>query len=257
MTTTTNQPTAHRLWELDATRGVAFILMAFFHVVFFLVYLESISIPVTSGPIRWTGRVAAAIFIILVGLSAYLSYVRVEKKLSAEVITIKFMQRGALLFCCGLLVSVATLLIIPESTIIFGILHFIGASVMLSRFAVLLSKKWLVIIGSTLWVLGSWLSTLESPTSTWLVLGIKPENFSTLDYYPLLPWFGMVILGILLGKIWYINGKRQGLLATLSKYKPNWAVHTLQLIGQNALVLYLLHMPVFFAVIWLLRIWPT
>lgn len=259
--TKTSHKDYHRLWELDALRGIAFILMATYHALFFLVYLGILELPVSEGPLRWIGRIAAAIFIILVGSSGYLSYVRTATKLTPEAITLKFLKRGAFIFSCGLVVTLATVLTIPEFPVIFGILHFIGVSVLLTRFIVLFSKKWLVITGAVVWCLGSWLNTLESPKSTWLVFGIKPIGFASLDYYPILPWFGLVILGVLLGKVWYAEGSRQGFLKKFSTDLPNQepillrTIKPLEVIGQHSLLLYLLHIPVFFAIIWILGIW--
>ena len=41
-----------------------------------------------------------------------------------------------------------------------------------------------------------------------LVLGLPSANFYTIDYVPLFPYFGIVLIGIFMGKTLYANGQR-------------------------------------------------
>ena len=42
-----------------------------------------------------------------------------------------------------------------------------------------------------------------------LPLGIAPLGFTTVDYFPLLPWFGVVLIGDAIGYFVYIRMQRQ------------------------------------------------
>ena len=76
----------------------------------------------------------------------------------------------------------------------------------------------------------------------WLVfLGLRFENFFTLDYFPLLPWFGVVLLGIYFGKLLYPKGKRRFNINLENKY--------LSFLGRHSLIIYLLHQPILILVI--------
>lgn len=73
-------------------------------------------------------------------------------------------------------------------------------------------------------------------------------NTSTVrvDYFPLLPWFGVVLIGIWLGNTAYSNGARRFRL-------PNWQVPALTFplgwLGRHSLTIYLIHQPLLFALL--------
>jgi len=73
----------------------------------------------------------------------------------------------------------------------------------------------------------------------------------TIDYFPLLPWLGVCLLGIALGDIMYKDNKRRFPLPDLSKYRPSKLFSWL---GQHSLAIYLLHQPVIAGVLFLFLI---
>jgi uncharacterized membrane protein len=83
-------------------------------------------------------------------------------------------------------------------------------------------------------------------------LGIEPTNHVYADYFPLIPWSGVVLLGIFLGNTLYTNGERRYPLPLSSMpFMP------LQWLGERSLMLYLLHQPILVAILtpilWLWR----
>ena len=95
------------------------------------------------------------------------------------------------------MVTAATWLYLGEGFIIFGILHLIGVSVMLSplffRF-----RKYNLITGSVFILAGFFLNGVYGPS--WLLpFGIHPAGFTSVDYTPLFPWFGVVLVGVGIG----------------------------------------------------------
>ena len=126
---------------------------------------------------------------------------------SGSALAKKFLLRGAGIFSLGLLVTAATWLYLGEGFIIFGILHLIGVSVMLSplffRF-----RRYNLIIGSCCILAGFFLTGIYGPW--WLLpFGIHPAGFTSVDYTPLFPWFGVVLIGIGIGNFLYKGGVRQ------------------------------------------------
>ncbi len=129
------------------------------------------------------------------------------RKLSGFALTKKFLTRGAGIFALGLLVTLATWLYLHEGFILFGILHLIGVSVMLSplffRFG-----KYNIILGLLCIAGGFFIGTIQGPV--WLLpLGIYPASFTSVDYTPLIPWFGAVLLGVGVGEFLYTGGVRR------------------------------------------------
>jgi uncharacterized membrane protein len=80
-----------------------------------------------------------------------------------------------------------------------------------------------------------------SSESPWLLpFGVVPENLVMPDYRPLLPWFGVVLLGVFAGNVVYGGGKRPALFAG----KAPVAARPLPPLGRNSLFIYLIHQPI-------------
>ncbi|MCB0064880.1 MAG: DUF1624 domain-containing protein, partial [Caldilineaceae bacterium] len=77
-------------------------------------------------------------------------------------------------------------------------------------------------------------------------LGLKPVNYTYLDYFPLVPWFGIVLLGIGVGNLLYDHSRRTFVLPDLSNVT---VVQWLQRLGRNSLLIYLLHQPLLFVLL--------
>lgn len=75
------------------------------------------------------------------------------------------------------------------------------------------------------------------------MLGFHQQNLwrYTVDYFPLFPWFGVVLFGVGLGAILYKDGKRQFKFPDLSRYLP---VRVVSAIGRRSLLVYLVHQPI-------------
>jgi uncharacterized membrane protein len=80
-----------------------------------------------------------------------------------------------------------------------------------------------------------------SSESPWLLpFGVVPENIVMPDYRPLLPWFGVVLLGVFAGNVLYGDDKRPALFAG----KAPVAAKPLLPLGRNSLFIYLIHQPI-------------
>lgn len=240
-----------RLWEVDALRGVAFCMMALYHLLFDLRYFAGWPIAVDHGFWRSFADVTASLFVLLVGVSLTLSRARWRAR-QAGPYWPHLVGRGFRILGYGFLVTVATWLVDPRQVVLFGILHLIGVSILLAGpfLSGLLSN---LLLGSILVALGMLIDGVALPAGfPWLLwLGLPPAGFSSFDYRPLLPWFGVALWGIALGNLLYPGGRPVVPL-------PNWStlppVRLLVWIGRHALVLYLVHQPVMIALLVLLGI---
>jgi uncharacterized membrane protein len=144
-----------------------------------------------------------------------------------------------------MLFTLLTAVFLPDRPILFGVLHCIGCCIILSTL-LLRFKSTNVILASLIIVSGLALGffyTTENPNMVELAAGIHEPNIAahTIDYFPILPWFGVCLLGITLGNILYKDNKRRYPLPDLLKFKPNKLFSWL---GQHSLVIYLVHQPI-------------
>lgn len=240
-----------RFWEVDSLRGLAIVMMVFFHFIFDLSYFGIYSFNISSGFWWWFARVTASIFIFLVGVSLSLSYARttiLNGHLTEKKLFLKYLKRGLRIFAYGLLITAATYIFIGEGFIVFGILHFIGIAIILEF--VFIKRKYLnLFLGLAFIAAGIYLMSFRFDFYGLLWLGFTPNNFYTVDYFPLLPWLGVVSLGIFFGNTLYEKYVRRFKLPDLS---DNLTVRVSGFLGKHSLLIYLVHQPLIIILLYLL-----
>ncbi len=247
-----------RFWEIDSLRGIAIVLMITFHAAFDLAYfgvykpeIENLWFSIYEnigfhnlGWLFWFvfPRAIASVFIILTGVSATISYNR------SDDFENKYVPRGIRIFSLGMLITLITASLLPKGTILFGILHFIGISTILSVPFVKMRRENLL-LGISIILAGAYLQTLRFDFPWLLWLGFMPENFYTFDYFPLLPWFGFTLVGISIGNNFYTKAKRNFKIPDISG-----KTKLLRFLGRNSLLIYLAHQPVIMLILYLLGV---
>ena len=237
--TTTAVPSS-RLQVVDALRGVAIGLMVLYHFCFDLNYFHVLNIDFDHEAF-WLGLRAliVSLFLGLVGMSLHLAAARARFGRT-------FLRRFGLVAGCAMLVTVASAVMFPRSIIFFGVLHFIALAMLLGRPMVHFYRANLV-IGLLLLVVGLSVQhpVFDHPAFQWI--GMMTHKPVTEDYVPLLPWFGVVLIGMFLGRTLCLPG-----LAPVRDWRSGRSpVRALAFLGRHSLLVYMLHQPVLFAVLYL------
>lgn len=218
-----------RIQAIDFVRGIDIVFMVLFNYSITLDYFNLISIP-SNYLYRTILPVSiASIFIFISGVSAYVSYQKQKEKL-----TRKYFIRGMKLLFYAILITLFTYVFVPRKTIFFGILHFFAVTSFFIPVFIKYNK--LNLIASLLFILsGVYLQQQTFGFSYLFWLGFIPENFSTFDYFPVIPWLGVVLLGIYYGK--YIAAKMQKI-----KFNSDMS-NIFKFLGKHSLTVYLIHQP--------------
>ena len=139
------------------------------------------------------------------------------------------------------MITVATYFFIGRGFVIFGILHLLGLSIILA-YPFLKLDKWISLgAGLTIIAAGIYVDGLRSD-QPWLIwLGIKQTGSYMVDYYPVLPWFGISLLGIFVGYTLYPGGRRGFGLPDWGNVPP---VRGLCFLGRHSLLIYIVHQPI-------------
>ncbi|OPY18113.1 MAG: Acyltransferase family protein [Methanomethylovorans sp. PtaU1.Bin073] len=227
-----------RFWEIDALRGIAIILMVLFHFIYDLVFFDVLQVDIRSGLMFYIGRSAALLFVFLVGVSLTLSHSR--NKISGSQISFKkYLNRGFHIFLWGLVFTMGSWLLFPNEVIVFGILHFIGVAIILS-YPLLEYRLANFVGGLIVFFLSKFVEsfTVDFPWLLWL--GFTPADFQSLDYFPLFPWFGVIMVGIFAGNIFYPSYRRKYEFIDLSS---NRLIYILEIMGKKSLAIYIVHQP--------------
>jgi uncharacterized membrane protein len=194
-------------------------------------------------------RTTATTFIFLVGVSLSVSFSRTKKiHQDRNKLFMKYFRRGLKVFSWGLIITLVTWIFLREGFIIFGILHLIGISIILA-YPFLKLLYWNLLIGLFCIFLGAYLKCFVF-NFYWLSwLGFRPAQFYSVDYFPLLPWFGVVLIGIFFGNLLYSDCSRRFQLIDFSSFS---GIKVFCFLGKHSLLIYLLHQPLIIAVLFLL-----
>lgn len=238
-----------RYWEIDTLRGVAIIMMVIFHLMWDLVAFQiTPDVVLYAGFWKYFQRTTAITFLLLVGVSLTVSYRRAKlRQTGEERLFPKFFWRGLMIFGIGMGFTIfgwAT----GFGYVHFGILHLIGTAIILAY--PLIEYRWLnLALWAGLFVLGGAIRTTYLPHNWLTWLGFHTRLYAPLDYFPLIPWFGVVLLGIAIGNTVY---GQQGRILPLPDYSTWLPVRLLQWLGRRSLVIYVIHQPLLLALLFAL-----
>jgi uncharacterized membrane protein len=216
-----------RIWELDFFRGIALILMIYFHVIYDMKELYNYPIVYDSGINYYIGKVSAILFMIIAGISCSLSQNNFKRSLK--------------ILAAAMVITIATHLFDPGIGIKFGILHFLGVSILLYPLFKKLNVYLLPVAGTIIVILGN-IITRISVSYDWLFpLGLSSNSFVSSDYYPLLPWFGVFLYGVFLGRIFYSSKE--------SVFSFSLGSNPVSMVGKSTLTVYIIHQPLILLVL--------
>lgn len=222
----------HRIWELDALRGICILLVIGLHLMF------DLQLPLLQQPAMVVFNAAVGIaFVVLSGLSITLGHHPV--------------RRGLQVFGCAMVITLVTWAMAklgflhPNLIIRFGVLHLLGICMTLWPLFRKLPTWVLAALGAIILALGYWFKTLTVEIGWLFPLGLMSPGFSSGDYFPLAPFLGWFFLGAVLGR--KIYGKKQSIFANFSKFFAFFCF-----LGRHSLMIYLLHQPILYVFILLL-----
>lgn len=232
---------------LDELRGLTLISMMLYHGMWDLVFLIGLQAPWYIGmpghiwqqTICWT-------FILLSGFCVPLGH--------------KTVQRGAVVFGGGILVTLVTWIFMPADLVLFGILTFLGSAMMLTGLLRPLLDKvpaWGgMAVSAVLFLLTYEINQgtiglpgvcLGSVPLGWYAnnltafLGFPQPGFYSTDYFSLIPWLFLYWVGFFLHKA--AVGREEMEALRHSVCPPlGW-------LGRHSLLVYLLHQPIIYGLL--------
>lgn len=239
-------PATDRIPLLDELRGLSIVLMVLYHAAYDLT-LFGIALPIFDSPLLrlFLQPLFAGLFIFISGIAC--RYSRGN------------FRRGAKTFACAVLVTFVTMLVMPSSPDLFGILHLLGISMGIFALCArafdrippaggmaLFFALFLLAYGIPAGRLGIGAFSVPLPSMLYTAypmffLGFPIKGFTSADYFPLLPWTLLFLSGSFAGTL-----SRRGCL-------PGWYYKSycrpLAGVGRHTLIIYLLHQPLLFLLI--------
>jgi len=238
---------SNRIWEIDFVRGIAIIIMILFHLIVDLKDFYGYNLDYLRGFWYIEGKISAILFILICGVSSTLG------RSSA--------RHGIKVFIWAMILTAVTYIYNESYYIRFGILHFLGISLLSANFMRRLPIAWLITASLGVIMVGLLFSQGVITNPYLFPIGLKTNTFISLDYYPLFPWYGVFLFGITLGKKLYSNKKRLGLCQVphmqpkaLTSLQPVRCLQRITWLGQHSLAIYLIHQPVLLVILYILHL---
>ena len=168
-------------------------------------------------------------------------------------------KRGLVVLVAGILITIATLLFSPQTKIIFGVLFFLGVSMILTAILRSAFRKippfiGMLCAGVLFFVLRNindgnlgFEGIVLYPLPNFLYeqgllatfFGFQDKNFFSTDYFSLIPWYFLFLVGYFLCRCFFEKKSS----ATLPEFFKK-GISVFEIIGQHSLPVYLLHQPV-------------
>lgn len=248
--------TGKRVCLLDEIRGLAIICMVVYHTMYDLKYIFGVDVPIFfDSRFDIIRNIFAGLFIFISGAVCRFSR--------------NNLKRGVQCFFLGMVITFVTPFF-AEGFVWFGILHFLGISMMLFGLGEKLFDVLPALVGVLIFGL-LFALTLNVPRLTadqygnitaygffglkgifeWELpaaaynealfpLGLHSPGFGSSDYFPLMPWFFLFAAGSYFG-IWAKDG-------ALPKFFYDKHIGWLGTVGQHTIWIYMLHQPVVFGI---------
>ena len=229
----------------DTIRGIVLISMILYHGAWNLVYIYGINWPwyKSYGAYIWQQSICWT-FILLSGFCFSLGK--------------RHLKSGLMVFGGGALVTIVTLIAMPQNRVVFGVLTCIGSCILLMTFTRKLWKKIPPETGIFLTFLlflftkninngyvGLGNIKIIKISSQWYrnyftaYLGFPTRGFYSTDYFSLIPWLFLFVTGFYLYNIFE---KRK----LLDKKFMAKGIPAFAFLGRHSLIIYLLHQPIIY-----------
>ncbi len=221
---------------LDTIRGGCIILVVFYHALYNLYnFYDLFAWFFLSGFIDTLRVICVGVFVIISGMCCRFSRSN--------------WRRGLIAAGTALLITVFTLAFMPRQIILFGIIHMFSTCMLIYALLAPLINKIPTMYGIIIFTALSIISALSvkyvsgTPDNLlFFVLGFDTTVFSA-DYYPILPWVFVFLVGSFLGRLL----ERDNLPDIFIKNSLPW----LSFIGRHTLIIYVVHQPILYGVIWM------
>jgi uncharacterized membrane protein len=221
---------SRRIISLDLLRTLAIVLMVIFHFIYDLRHFGWVDWDIPDGDgWRHFRYVILSLFFICVGIG--LSYGH-GRAFTGR----KFAFRTAQVAAGAALATAMSLIMFPDYWIYFGVLHFILIASILSvglvpypRVATILGLL-IIVSGLSGQVASIW------PFDS--ISAYLPQYTS--DYVPIVPWLGVVLVGVGIGYSRWLNA---------DPWRHCWQAEKLAMPGKHSLLIYLIHQPILYAIL--------
>ena len=230
---------------IDAIRGIAVVNMILYHLCYdvFCAFGIWSDFYLFVPAVIWE-RLICCTFIVISGISLHF--------------TRHGWRRGIIVLLCGIVITVATVWLTPDQSILFGVLSFLGCAMLLTYALRKLLDRIKPLAGMIVFFLlfmlfygipNGFIGLFSCPLIhlpealyqyKWLsIIGFQSKDFFSADYFPFLPWLFLYLFGYQLWR--YLKDKQ------LDRFFYR-RIPVLDFIGRHSLIIYMAHQPILYGI---------
>ncbi len=225
----------NRIFLVDHLRGVAVIGMVIYHFLFILDWFDIYSLNLGSNYFQVPADFIRILFLSIAGISLMLRYMYKSQNFYYS-----FMRRNLEIILGAGIISVVTFLYDKNTFVLFGVLHLISTSLVVVSLLIKYPRI-LIFLGVSILMFGYlFLPSMIEGNIFLYILGVDPGYHTALDYFPIFPWSGYVLIGS--GTGYFFDEYKQKV-----KKSPSWIrlrSTILEFLGNYSLLIYLIHVPI-------------
>ena len=249
-----------RIWELDFLRGFAIIMMVFDHLMYDFMFMPGFFSnfrTVDNSVFNFLNDIASKYWVSELRFFGHLFFITVFLVVSGISYTFSKnnLSRGLKLGIVALLINLITFGLnyaINGTLIIFGIIHLYSASIILIYFIRKLVKNEIVLLVIALVIIGAgiplkfydpdYLARFEWKDLPAIIIGFKAYGA---DYFSIIPYMGLILLGTVIGNTFYVN--KVSLIPSVNMSEKN----IFSIAGRKSLLIFVTHQVVLIALVFL------
>ena len=236
-----------RFHGIDALRGLALVHMVLYHLLYDINTVYGLQAQWINTPfVRFWQQCICWSFILIAGFSW--EWGRKHN-----------LRRGLKLTLYGILISLLSVILLPNHAIWFGILNFLGAAILLHIVLAPLTNRLSPLAGVILalalhfllrdiqlGIIGpGWdLPNVLYTTYLGAPLGLPPVYFTSTDYFPILSWYPVFLCGTYLYRLF--------LQCPDCQRRARIHIPVLSGLGRHSIAVYLIHQPILLLICYLL-----
>ena len=251
-----------QIWELDFARGFAIIMMIFDHLMYDLMSMDSYFNnfrQVDNSVFNWLNDIAGLYWGSTLRFFGHLFFITVFLVVSGISFTFSKsnLNRSIKLLVVAALITVVTYTLDKlaglDIFIIFGIIHMYAFSIFLTY---LFRKIWnndifILVLGVAIIIVGisfnfwemNYIRELTFADMPGVIFGTKAYGA---DYFGIFPYWGMIMIGTVIGNVFYKN--KMSLFPKTELNEKNIVIFA----GQKSLIIFLTHQFVIFGLMYLI-----
>lgn len=237
-----------RFLAIDILKVLAIAGMIVYHFFYIMNFLGVRDVDMHHGILEILGDAVRLLFLSLVGVTSVLSKRKSQALGEHQVaFVLRRLRQAGYVFVFAIIINLVTYIFVPDQFVKFGVLHMIALGIFCG--SLLANRPYLSAqIGLGIILVDTWTTPTSGKSFAGYIIGLSTDNSPSLDYFPIFPWLGVILIGMLAGHWFFqIVTKRTQAESNIDTSKT---AKCIRFISSKALWIYITHIPILLLIVY-------